>query len=220
MSELWRRIPARLWRRSVDRDLDEELRFHLEMNRPRAQTGDWPGAPGCTHEYSCGAESGAPSRLKPLAVNALAAAICRLSSHCERVGFVLLRAARSGGTSSCLCAILRLARRAEAHAEAVAGVSEGWRRGWDSNPTRRFRFCKLQIPHCRYCRECQRCRGTLHAIARTVEPATDNLIDASQQEFVGAPSVDRESSLRNAKIFGRTRQPSSVDRRCDRTPPR
>src|SRR6202040_3420895 len=41
------------------------------------------GAPGCTHGYNCAVESGAPSRLKPLAVNALAAAICRLSSHWE-----------------------------------------------------------------------------------------------------------------------------------------
>jgi len=29
-----------------------------------------------------------------------------------------------------------------------------------------FRFCKLQIPHCHGCRECQPCRGALPAIAR------------------------------------------------------
>jgi predicted permease len=38
MSELWRRIAARLWRRSLDRDLDEELRFHLDMKE--RDTGD------------------------------------------------------------------------------------------------------------------------------------------------------------------------------------
>ena len=40
-----------------------------------------------------------------------------------------------------------------------------WRRGWDSNPTRPFRFCKLQIPHCQGRRKCQECRGGLHRIA-------------------------------------------------------
>ena len=44
-------------------------------------------------------------------------------------------------------------------------ASEGWRRGWDSNPTGPFRFCKLQILKCRHCRECQRCRGALHLVA-------------------------------------------------------
>jgi hypothetical protein len=62
----------------------------------------------------------------------------------ERVGFVLLRPTRSGGTSSCPCAILRLARRAEAHAEAVAGVSEGWRRGWDSHHCRLLKTKNLR----------------------------------------------------------------------------
>jgi hypothetical protein len=42
---------------------------------------------------------------------------------------------------------------------------EGWRRGWDSNPTGRFGFCKLQILQCHDCRACQRCRGALHQIA-------------------------------------------------------
>ena len=45
-------------------------------------------------------------------------------------------------------------------------VFYGWRRGWDSNPTRPFRFCKLQIPQCRRCRKCQGCRRALPAIAR------------------------------------------------------
>ena len=49
--------------------------------------------------------------------------------------FALRRTTRRyGGISSCLCAILHVARRAEAHASALARVSEGWRRGWDSNP--------------------------------------------------------------------------------------
>jgi len=30
--------------------------------------------------------------------------------------------------------------------------SELWRRGWDSNPTGPFRFCKLQILQCQHCR--------------------------------------------------------------------
>jgi len=41
-----------------------------------------------------------------------------------------------------------------------------WRRGWDSNPTPPFRFCKLQIPQCRHCRRCQQRRRALPAIAR------------------------------------------------------
>jgi site-specific DNA recombinase len=50
----------------------------------------------------------------------------------------------------------------------VKGNETGnWRRGWDSNPTGFFGFCKLQIPHCRHCRGRHRCRGTLHAVART-----------------------------------------------------
>src|SRR5262249_32957136 len=40
-----------------------------------------------------------------------------------------------------------------------------WLRGWDSNPTRPFRICKLQILLCRRCRKCQRCRRALHRIA-------------------------------------------------------
>ena len=31
MFELWRRMVARLWRRSLDRDLDDELQFHRDM---------------------------------------------------------------------------------------------------------------------------------------------------------------------------------------------
>jgi hypothetical protein len=42
-----------------------------------------------------------------------------------------------------------------------------WRRGWDSNPTRRFRFCKLQILKSHNSHTCQRCRGALHAVARS-----------------------------------------------------
>ena len=42
-----------------------------------------------------------------------------------------------------------------------------WRRGWDSIPTRLFRFCKLQIPHCHHSRGCHGCRGALHQIAPT-----------------------------------------------------
>ncbi len=38
MSELWRRIEAWLRRRSLDRDLEEELRFHLDMKA--RDTGD------------------------------------------------------------------------------------------------------------------------------------------------------------------------------------
>ena len=34
-----------------------------------------------------------------------------------------------------------------------------WRRGWDSNPTGSFRFCKLQILKCQHCRECQHAVG-------------------------------------------------------------
>jgi hypothetical protein len=50
----------------------------------------------------------------------------------------------------------------------VKGNDTGnWRRGWDSNPTGSRRFCKLQISPCHGCRLCQRCRGALHAVART-----------------------------------------------------
>src|SRR5260370_35181498 len=38
MRELWRRIDAFFLRRSLDRDLDEELRFHLDMKA--RETGD------------------------------------------------------------------------------------------------------------------------------------------------------------------------------------
>lgn len=52
----------------------------------------------------------------------------------------------------------------------VKGNETGnWRRGWDSNPTGFFRFCKLQIPHCRHCREHYGRRGALHAVARTAQ---------------------------------------------------
>ena len=38
----------------------------------------------------------------------------------------------------------------------VKGNETGnWRRGWDSNPTGFFRFCKLQILNCQGCHECQ-----------------------------------------------------------------
>jgi hypothetical protein len=43
-----------------------------------------------------------------------------------------------------------------------------WRRGWDSDPTASFGFCKLQIPQCQHCHECQAYCGVLHAVARTV----------------------------------------------------
>jgi hypothetical protein len=43
---------------------------------------------------------------------------------------------------------------------------DSWRREWDSNPTGRFRFCKLQILNCQRCRKCRRCR---HAVARAAE---------------------------------------------------
>jgi hypothetical protein len=49
-------------------------------------------------------------------------------------------------------------------------MSEGWRRGWDSNPPGLFGFCKLQILNYRDCRRCRRCRGALPAIARNDEP--------------------------------------------------
>src|SRR5580765_8618682 len=53
--------------------------------------------------------------------------------------------------------------------KSLKSNSEIWRRGWDSDPTRFCRFCKLQIPQCRgYC-DCQRCRGALHAVARMAE---------------------------------------------------
>src|SRR5712691_11692650 len=49
----------------------------------------------------------------------------------------------------------------------VRGNESGdWRREWDSDSRAPFRFCKLQKPHCRECRECQRYRRPLHAIAR------------------------------------------------------
>ena len=38
MRELWRRTAAWLRRRSLDRDLDEELRFHLDLKE--RETGD------------------------------------------------------------------------------------------------------------------------------------------------------------------------------------
>ena len=40
-----------------------------------------------------------------------------------------------------------------------------WRSGWDSNPARSFRFCKLQILKCRLTQQCQQCRRALHHIA-------------------------------------------------------
>jgi DNA invertase Pin-like site-specific DNA recombinase len=52
---------------------------------------------------------------------------------------------------------------------ARANETGNWRRGWDSNPTGCCGFCKLQNPHCPTCRECHRCRGTLHAVARPGE---------------------------------------------------
>jgi hypothetical protein len=51
----------------------------------------------------------------------------------------------------------------------IGKIGEGWRREWDSNSPASLRFCKLQIPHCQGCRECQRCRGALPAMARTDE---------------------------------------------------
>jgi len=44
-----------------------------------------------------------------------------------------------------------------------------WRRRWDSNSVRPFRFCKLQILQCRRCRRCCSCRSELPAIARLAE---------------------------------------------------
>jgi len=41
-------------------------------------------------------------------------------------------------------------------AQLLKTKNRSWRRGWDSNPTRSFRFCKLQILKCRRCRKCQR----------------------------------------------------------------
>jgi len=55
----------------------------------------------------------------------------------------------------------------------VKGNETGnWRRGWDSNPTRILRFCKLQIPRYLDCRRCHRCCGAFHAVARTAEVRT------------------------------------------------
>ena len=51
----------------------------------------------------------------------------------------------------------------------------GWRRGWDSNPTRPFRICNLQILKCRHCRQCHRCRAPctwLHHRSRRAITAT------------------------------------------------
>jgi hypothetical protein len=45
-----------------------------------------------------------------------------------------------------------------------------WRRGWDSNSVRPFRICNLQIPKCRHCRKCHRCRGALHLGAPAAGP--------------------------------------------------
>jgi hypothetical protein len=67
------------------------------------------------------------------------------------------------------CSLARWPRQRLGLDEASPKASEGWRRGWDSNPTAFFGFCKLQIPNCQHCRESQRCRGTLHAVARTAE---------------------------------------------------
>ena len=76
----------------------------------------------------------------------------------ERVGFVPKRR------------VPREPAKPEGHTlQPRSTEGEYWRRGWDSNPTGPFRFCKLQIPHCHGCRKCQRCRGALHAIARTAE---------------------------------------------------
>ena len=38
MGELWRRLSYLFHRRAFDRDLDEEMRFHLELKREK--TGD------------------------------------------------------------------------------------------------------------------------------------------------------------------------------------
>jgi len=76
----------------------------------------------------------------------------------------------------------------------VKGNETGnWRRGWDSNPTGFFKFCKLQIPHCRHPRECQRCRGTLHAVARGAESPV--------QCYLSGSSVLFATSLRRLRLF-------------------
>jgi hypothetical protein len=53
-------------------------------------------------------------------------------------------------------------RREESYLDSVCC---SWRTGWDSNPRRPLRFCKLQIPQRRQCHKCQRCRRALHRVA-------------------------------------------------------
>ena len=63
-----------------------------------------------------------------------------------------------------------IARREPTWPSKWLKTKDQWfRRGWDSNPARPFRICKLQILQCRHCHRCRRCRGTLHAVARTAE---------------------------------------------------
>lgn len=76
----------------------------------------------------------------------------------------------------------------------------GWRREWDSNSHASFRFCKLQIPHCRHCRKCHRCRGALPAIARGLShrvAACQRSADSSASSFACswkvAPRITRHT---------------------------
>ena len=73
---------------------------------------------------------------------------------------------------------------------------QGFRRGWDSNPPRPVRFCKLQILDCRHCHECQRCRA-LHPIAPAglvvrSRPLLRPVQDANDVDRVPAHRVDHD----------------------------
>ena len=72
---------------------------------------------------------------------------------------------------------------------AVSRSALGWpirvNGEWDSNSPASFRFCKLQIPQCHGCRECQRCRG---AFARHCPPRCASAV-------LGAPPHTRRSTV-------------------------
>ena len=73
----------------------------------------------------------------------------------ERVGFV---PRTMSGT--------RIVRRLNPALTPRPSEARDSRRGWDSNPTGPFRFCKLQILKYHRCCKCQECRRALPAIAR------------------------------------------------------
>jgi hypothetical protein len=80
--------------------------------------------------------------------------------------FALRASARSHLVSGAILAVARV--------ECLVSGG-GWRREWDSNFIASFTFCNLQIPKGRRRRRCQRCRGALPAIARTLSRSESSM---------------------------------------------